>query len=77
MYFVTTKQKNMNGKWRIDFGRIYPSYLRGRGISIESYLYEILARSRNTGTPVKITSVWELRLLFKIRQMKDLTQAIN
>ena len=78
MYFITIKYWDGNiREHRSDFGVINHSTLEKRITTIESFLYSFLARSRDTGTPAKITSVWELRFPFKIRKMKALLQAMN
>jgi len=74
MYLIIIKYQNGDNGRENDFGRIYLSYLRKKGISIESYLYEFLARSRNAGVPTKITfsgtgnrlGAWDMIILSNI-----------
>ncbi len=82
MYFVITKCWNIDEGWMSDFGTISHSMLQRRLTTIESFLYDFLARSRRAGTPAKIVSILELKTQNRfpflcIRKLKSAVQAMR
>ena len=75
MYLMRTRTWD-KANWQNDFGTVSYSTLQEGKISIERFLYNLLAKSKNAGVPIKIISTWEVRFPLRIQKVRIL-QAMN